>query len=179
MGRLVIRLLGLDPGLRATGWGLIDVDGNTLSAVANGTVKANDKLQMAERLHHIFSEIGKVIGAYQPGECAIEETFVNKNPTSTLKLGHARAAAMLAAAEAGLPVCEYTPNAVKKAVVGAGHAGKEQVASMVKMLLPGAAAESADAADALAVAICHAHHRATNVRMAEAVAASQAVGQNR
>lgn len=159
--------------MRATGWGMIDVDGNTLSAVANGTVKADSKAPMSERLHHIFSEIGKVISAHQPGECAIEETFVNKNPTSTLKLGHARAAAMLAAAEAGLPVFEYTPNAVKKSVVGAGHADKDQVAAMVKMLLPGAEAESADAADALAVAICHAHHRATNVRMTEALAAGQ------
>lgn len=157
--------------MRATGWGLIDVDGNRLSAVANGVVKADGKASMSERLHYIFSEIGKVITTHAPGECAIEETFVNKNPTSTLKLGHARAAAMLAAAEAGLPVSEYTPNAVKKSVVGAGHADKDQVQAMVKMLLPGAGAESADAADALAVAICHAHHRATNVRMAEAVAA--------
>lgn len=149
------------------------MDGNRLSAVANGVVKADDKAPMAERLHQIFTEVGKIITLHKPGECAIEETFVNKNPTSTLKLGHARAASMLAAAEAGLPVFEYTPNAVKKSVVGAGHADKDQVQAMVKMLLPGANAESADAADALAVAICHAHHRATTARMTEALAAGQ------
>ncbi|MBT7450819.1 MAG: crossover junction endodeoxyribonuclease RuvC, partial [Rhodospirillaceae bacterium] len=110
-----MRLLGLDPGLRATGWGIVDADGNTLSAVANGTVCPDDKAPLAERLHFIFSEVSKVIRDHEPNECAIEETFVNKNPTSTLKLGHARAAAMLSAAEAGLLVAEYTPNAVKKA----------------------------------------------------------------
>lgn len=155
------------------------MDGNRLSAIANGVVKAPENLPMAERLQCIFSEVGKVIATHGPGECAIEETFVNKNPTSTLKLGHARAASMLAAAEAGLPVFEYTPNAVKKSVVGAGHADKDQVQAMVKMLLPGADAKTADAADALAVAICHAHHRATNVRMAEALKTQKIGGQAR
>lgn len=158
---MAIRLLGLDPGLRHTGWGVIDVDGNALSAVASGTVSAEQFLTMAQRLHCIFQGITAVIEEYQPGECAIEETFVNRNPVSTLKLGHARAAAMLAAAEAGLEVNEYSPNAVKKSVVGAGHADKGQVSAMVNMLLPSAKPETADAADALAVAICHVHHRAT------------------
>jgi crossover junction endodeoxyribonuclease RuvC len=167
---VAIRLLGLDPGLRATGWGIVDADGNTLSAVANGTVCPDDKAPLAERLHFIFSEVSKVIRDHEPNECAIEETFVNKNPTSTLKLGHARAAAMLSAAEAGLLVAEYTPNAVKKAVVGAGHAGKQQVEAMVRMLLPGHAPESSDAADALAVAICHAHHRVSADRLSKAIA---------
>ena len=170
---MAIRLLGLDPGLRATGWGIVDADGNTLSAVANGTGCANDKAPLAERLHFIFSEVGKIIRDHEPNECAIEETFVNKNPASTLKLGHARAAAMLSAAEAGLLVVEYTPNAVKKAVVGAGHAGKQQVEAMVRMLLPGHAPESSDAADALAVAICHAHHRVSADRMSKAIAGGQ------
>ena len=170
---MAIRLLGLDPGLRATGWGIIDADGNRLSAVSNGTIRANDSAPLADRLHYIFTELGRVIGDHGPNECAIEETFVNKNPMSTLKLGHARAAGVLAAAEAGLPVFEYTPNAVKKAVVGAGHAGKEQVAAMIKMLLPGAGAESSDAADALAVAVCHAHHRVSSDRLAQAIAGGQ------
>lgn len=167
---VTIRLLGLDPGLRATGWGIVDADGNALSAVANGTVRADAKVPLSERLHFIFSEIGKVIVEHGPQECAIEETFVNKNPTSTLILGHARAAAMLAAAEAGLMVGEYTPNAVKKAVVGAGHADKQQIDAMVRMLLPGHVPHSADAADALAVAICHAHHRVSNERLKVAIA---------
>ncbi len=167
---MTIRLLGLDPGLRATGWGIIDADGNRLSAVVNGTIRALDTAPMADRLHHIFSELVSIISEYQPLECAIEETFVNKNPVSTLKLGHARAAAMLAAAESQVPVFEYTPNAVKKAVVGAGHADKIQVQAMVKMLLPGADAHSADAADALAVAICHAHHRGISDKLARAIA---------
>ena len=170
---MAIRLLGLDPGLRATGWGIVDADGNALSAVANGTVCADEKAPLAERLHFIFSEVGKIIRDHEPDECAIEETFVNKNPTSTLKLGHARAAAMLSAAEAGLRVAEYTPNAVKKAVVGAGHAGKQQVEAMVRMLLPGHVPESSDAADALAVAICHAHHRVSDDRLKKAIAGGQ------
>ena len=170
---MTIRLLGLDPGLRATGWGIIEVDGNRLSAVTNGTIRAPEKVPMADRLHHIFSELTSIIHEHQPNECAIEETFVNKNPLSTLKLGHARAAAMLAAAEKDVPVFEYSPNAVKKSVVGAGHADKSQVQAMVKMLLPGADAHSADAADALAVAICHAHHRGTSDKLAQAIAGGQ------
>ena len=171
---MAIRLLGLDPGLRATGWGVIDVEGNYLSAVANGTVCAPDKDDLATRLQYIFSHLTDIIALHRPNECAIEETFVNKNPASTLKLGHARAAAMLAASNAGLGVSEYTPNAVKKAVVGAGHADKHQVETMVAMLLPGHKAASSDAADALAVAICHAHHRVSNQRLQRAMAAGAA-----
>jgi crossover junction endodeoxyribonuclease RuvC len=167
------RLLGLDPGLRHTGWGIIDVDGNQLTAIASGTVSAEQSLAMPLRLQRIFRGISDVVAEYTPSECAIEETFVNRNPVSTLKLGHARAAAMLAAAEAGLLVSEYSPNAVKKAVVGAGHADKIQVSAMVNMLLPMARPETADAADALAVAICHAHHRTTQERVAAAAGRSR------
>lgn len=170
---MATRLLGLDPGLRHTGWGIIDVDGNQLTAIASGTVSAEQSLAMPLRLQRIFRGISDVVAEYTPSECAIEETFVNRNPVSTLKLGHARAAAMLAAAEAGLLVSEYSPNAVKKAVVGAGHADKIQVSAMVNMLLPMARPETADAADALAVAICHAHHRTTQERVAAAAGRSR------
>lgn len=170
---MATRLLGLDPGLRHTGWGIIDVDGNQLTAIASGTVSAEQSLVMPLRLQRIFRGISDVVAEYTPSECAIEETFVNRNPVSTLKLGHARAAAMLAAAEAGLLVSEYSPNAVKKAVVGAGHADKIQVSAMVNMLLPMARPETADAADALAVAICHAHHRTTQERVAAAAGRSR------
>ncbi len=170
---MTIRLLGLDPGLRATGWGVVDAEGNLLSAVANGTVRTDGKAPLAERLYVIFSAIKEIIREYSPQECAIEETFVNKNPLSTLKLGHARAAAMLAGADANLPVAEYAPNAVKKAIVGAGHADKQQMGAMVRMLLPGHIPESEDAADALAVAICHAHHRVSAERLAKAIAGGQ------
>lgn len=170
---MATRLLGLDPGLRHTGWGIIDVDGNQLTAIASGTVSAEQSLAMPLRLQRIFRGISDVVAEYTPSECAIEETFVNRNPVSTLKLGHARAAAMLAAAEAGLLVSEYSPNAVKKAVVGAGHADKIQVSAMVNMLLPMARPETADAADALAAAICHAHHRTTQERVAAAAGRSR------
>ncbi len=170
---MATRLLGLDPGLRHTGWGIIDVDGNQLTAIASGTVSAEQSLVMPLRLQRLFRGISDVVAEYTPSECAIEETFVNRNPVSTLKLGHARAAAMLAAAEAGLLVSEYSPNAVKKAVVGAGHADKIQVSAMVNMLLPMARPETADAADALAVAICHAHHRTTQERVAAAAGRSR------
>jgi crossover junction endodeoxyribonuclease RuvC len=158
---VAIRLLGLDPGLRHTGWGVIDVDGSAMRAVANGVVSAEQTLPMSERLHFIFRGVAAVIEEHKPDECAIEETFVNRNPVSTLKLGHARAAAMLAAAEADLAVHEYAPNLVKKSIVGTGHADKVQISAMVNMLLPIVKPQTADAADALAVAICHAHHRAT------------------
>lgn len=170
---MAIRLLGLDPGLRTTGWGVIIADGNRLSAVACGIIRPTQQASLADRLHHIFCEVKQVIADYDPGECAIEETFVNKNPVSTLKLGHARAAALLGAVEEGLPVAEYTPNAVKKAVVGAGHADKAQIVAMVQMLLPGAKIESTDAADALAIAVCHAHHRTTQNKLAGAIAVGQ------
>ncbi|SCA56795.1 component of RuvABC resolvasome, endonuclease [Candidatus Terasakiella magnetica] len=156
-----MRLLGLDPGLRITGWGIIDIDGNRMSYIADGAIKTNAKLPLAERLVQLYEGIEEVIKRFGPIEAAVEETFVNKNPNSTLKLGQARGVVMLTPARAGLNVCEYTPNQVKKTVVGAGHAQKEQVQMMVKTLLPAAKIENADAADALAVAICHAQHRNT------------------
>src|SRR5437016_3913148 len=157
-----MRVLGLDPGLRHTGWGVIDVAGNRLSHVADGVAHAPTALPLAERLVALFRQINDVLERYRPDEAAVEETFVNKNPASTLKLGVARGVVLLAPAERGLPVAEYSANLVKKAVVGAGHAEKEQVQQMVRRLLPGCAIEEPDAADALAVAICHAHHAATN-----------------
>ena len=159
-----MRLLGLDPGLRLTGWGVIDVDGNRLRHVAHGVVKVPPDRSLAERLNDLFEGVAAVIAAQQPTEAAVEETFVNANPASTLKLGQARGVVMLAPARAGLPVFEYAATLVKKSVVGTGHAEKSQIAMMVGRLLPGVVA-TADAADALAVAICHAHHRATAKRV--------------
>ena len=156
-----MRVIGLDPGLQNTGWGIIDIDGNRMKHVADGAIKTDRKLSLAERLVQIYEGIELVINRFGPLEAAVEETFVNKNPNSTLKLGQARGVVMLTPARAGLSVAEYTPNQVKKTVVGAGHAQKEQVQMMVKTLLPGAQLETADAADALAVAICHAQHRNT------------------
>ncbi len=160
-----MRLLGIDPGLRHTGWGVIDVDGNRLSHVANGVISADDGLPLAQRLVQIQKGLERVIETHRPDEAAVEETFVNKNPVSTLKLGQARGVALLVPASAGIAVAEYPANKVKKSVTGAGHAAKEQVQMMVGVLLPGSGAANADAADALAVAICHAHHRETNVRI--------------
>jgi crossover junction endodeoxyribonuclease RuvC len=162
LGPGTVRILGLDPGLRHTGWGVIEAQGNRLSFIADGVVQPDPTLTLAERLTVLFFEVQGLVAAYAPDECAIEDTFVNKNPVSTLKLGHARAAAMLAPAAAGIPVAEYKPNLVKKSVVGAGHADKVQVAAMMKILLPGSQATK-DAADALAVAVCHAHHRTSVV----------------
>ena len=161
--RLKVRILGLDPGLRHTGWGIIEAEGNRLSFVADGVVQPNPDLSLAERLRVLFLEVQGLVAAYAPDECAIEDTFVNKNPVSTLKLGHARAAAMLAPAVAGIMVAEYKPNLVKKSVVGAGHADKIQVAAMMRILLPGCTSKN-DAADALAVAVCHAHHRTSALK---------------
>ena len=163
-----MRLLGLDPGLRLTGWGVIDVEGNRLRHVAHGVVKVASDRPLAERLTELFDGVVAVIAAQQPLEAAIEETFVNVNPASTLKLGQARGVVMLAPARAGLQVFEYAANLVKKSVTGAGHADKRQIAMMVGRLLPGVEA-TADAADALAVAICHAHHRATAKRVEAAL----------
>jgi len=163
-----MRLIGLDPGLRLTGWGVIDVEGNRLRHVAHGVVKVAGDRPLAERLAELFEAIAAVVAAQQPLEAAVEETFVNINPGSTLKLGQARGVVMLAPARAGLPVFEYAANLVKKSVTGAGHADKRQIAMMVGVLLPGVEA-SADAADALAVAICHAHHRATAKRVEAAL----------
>jgi crossover junction endodeoxyribonuclease RuvC len=156
-----MRVLGLDPGLRHTGWGVIDVAGNRLSHVADGIVSAPVNLPIGERLVVLFRQLGEVIERFRPDEAAVEETFVNKNANSTLKLGVARGVVLLAPAERGLKVAEYSANMVKKSVVGAGHAEKSQVELMVCRLLPGCTVVKADAADALAVAICHAHHAGT------------------
>jgi crossover junction endodeoxyribonuclease RuvC len=165
-----MRLLGLDPGLRHTGWGVIDVVGNHLSHVADGVVHSRDGRPLAERLVELFRQLNGVIDSYRPDAAAVEETFVNKNPASTLKLGVARGIVLLVPAERGLPVFEYSANLIKKSVVGVGHADKEQVQMMVRRLLPGAALDTPDAADALAVAICHAHHDATQCRWAAGAA---------
>ena len=154
-----IRILGLDPGLRRTGWGVVVVDGARLSHVAHGVITPGESLPFSERLLCLFEGIMAVVEAHQPHEAAIEETFVTANGSSTLKLGHARAAAMLAPARAGLLVAEYAAKVVKKSVVGTGGADKTQVAFMVRRLLPAAGDPCADAADALAVAIAHAHAR--------------------
>ncbi len=154
-----IRILGLDPGLRCTGWGVVSVQGSRLVHVAHGVIRPDDKLALSDRLLVLFDAVCAILEEHRPDEAAIEETFVNTNPSSTLKLGHARAAAMIAPAKAGLLVAEYAATVVKKAVVGTGGADKTQVAFMIKRLLPTAGDPSADAADALAVAICHAHAR--------------------
>lgn len=155
-----MKLLGLDPGLRRTGWGVIRVEGSRLSHIANGMIAPDDTRPMGERLAALHDALIAIIGEHAPDEAAVECTFVNRNPDSTLKLGMARGAVMLAPARLGLPVAEYAPNLIKKSVVGAGHAEKGQIQLMVRALLPGCRIEGADAADALAVAICHAHHRA-------------------
>lgn len=165
-----MRVLGLDPGLRHTGWGVVDVSGNRLVHVADGTVDSDDKAALSDRLVQLHDGLVAVIDRFAPDEAAVEETFVNKNPTSTLKLGLARGVVLLVPARAGLAVAEYGANHVKKSVVGAGHAQKSQVQAMVRMLLPGANISSADAADALAVAICHAHHRQTQAAVSRVAA---------
>ena len=156
---MALRMIGLDPGLRRTGWGVIEVDGSNLVHVASGEVASTVSLPLAERLSQLFDALSAVIKSFGPAEAAVEETFVNKNPSSTLKLGQARGAVMLAPAQAGIPVAEYPANLIKKSLVGNGHADKRQVQTMVSVLLPGAKPKSADASDALAIAICHAHHR--------------------
>lgn len=162
-----MRVIGLDPGLRLTGWGVIDTEGNRLSHVAHGVVRTDEKLPLAERLVALKHGLEAVLEAQRPEAAAVEETLANRNPASTLKLGMARGIALLVPALAGLPVTQYLPMIVKKSVVGTGHAAKEQVAAMIAALLPGSGAASADAADALAVAICHAHHAATRVHWGE------------
>lgn len=168
-----MRLLGLDPGLRFTGWGVIDVEGNRLKHVANGTLKSTASKTIAERLLELHDGVLEIIEAHRPGEAAVEETFVNKNPESTLKLGLARGAVLLAPAKMGLRVTEYAPNRVKKTVVGAGHANKEQVQVMVTKLLPDCAFDTPDAADALAVAVCHAHFAQSRHAFGEQVGVSR------
>lgn len=157
--RTATRIIGIDPGLRHTGWGIVAIEGAHLSYIACGAVEPSPKADLADRLAAIHEGLRQVIHDHQPHEAAVEETFLNKDPRSTLKLGAARGVAMLVPAQAGLKVAEYAPNQVKKSVVGAGHAEKEQIRMMVKVLLPKAEFRTDDMADALAIAICHAHHR--------------------
>ena len=159
MTNAATRILGLDPGLRRTGWGVVTADGSRLRWIAHGVIAPPEAAPLSERLLFLLEGVGDVCAAHDCDEAAIEEVFVNMNPASTLKLGHARAAVMLAPARHGLSVAEYSPNLIKKAVVGAGHADKAQIAFMVKRLLPSAGDVKADAADALAVAITHAQMR--------------------
>lgn len=154
-----IRIIGIDPGLRHTGWGVVESLGNSLHFIASGTVKSDAKMDLASRLCQLHEGLTSVLRSFMPHEAAVEHTFVNKDATATLKLGQARGIALLAPAQAGLPVSEYAPNAVKKAVIGVGHGEKQQIHMMVKVLMPRASFDSSDAADALAIAICHAHHR--------------------
>lgn len=168
--RSVIRILGIDPGSAATGWGVVDVDGPRLSFVAAGVIRPRREDSRANKLASIVEALRRLIEAHRPDEAAVEETFVNANPRDALVLGEARGAALVAAAEAGLEVAEYATNAVKKAVVGRGHAEKAQVKSMTRVLLPAAGDQPADAADALAVAICHAHSRGARALMRKAAA---------
>lgn len=154
-----IRILGIDPGLRRTGWGLIEADGNRLIHVACGSVETSERAALGERLVAIHDGLIAVIERYAPQEAAVENTFVNANAAATLKLGQARGIAMLVPARAGLSVAEYAPNLVKKTIVGAGHGEKAQIRMMIGVLLPKADPQSEDAADALAIAVCHAHHR--------------------
>ncbi|MCA1952360.1 MAG: crossover junction endodeoxyribonuclease RuvC [Hyphomicrobiales bacterium] len=153
------RIIGIDPGLRHTGWGVIAVEGTRLSYIACGAVEPSPAADLADRLAAIHEGLRGVIQEHAPEEAAVEETFLNKDPRATLKLGAARGVAMLVPAQAGLRVAEYAPNQIKKAVVGAGHAEKAQIRMMVKVLLPKAEFRTDDMADALAIAICHAHHR--------------------
>ena len=159
MGRQPIRILGIDPGLRRTGWGVIESDGNRLIPIACGSVETSERSALGERLVAIHDGLIRVIEDHGPHEAAVEQTFVNSNASATLKLGQARGVAMLAPARCGLTVAEYAPNLVKKTIVGAGHGEKAQIRMMIGVLLPRADPQSEDAADALAIAVCHAHHR--------------------
>src|SRR3984957_433376 len=160
-----VRILGIDPGLRRTGWGVIEIDGNRLTFIACGSVEPLESPPLASRLLATHQGVAPVLGDFRPMEAAVEQTFVNKDGVATLKLGQARGVAMLAPAMSGIPVAEYAPNQVKKAVVGAGHADKAQILMMLKILLPKADPKTPDAADALAVAVTHAHHRQSTARL--------------
>jgi crossover junction endodeoxyribonuclease RuvC len=165
----VIRILGIDPGSGATGWGLIESDGPRLSFLAAGVIRPKKALSRGGRLAAIHEGLGGLIAEWTPAEAAIEETFVNASPRDALVLGEARGVALLAPALAGLSVAEYAANTIKKSVVGKGHAEKSQVAAMVRVLLPASGAQGPDAADALAVAICHAHHRGAALMLKRAI----------
>jgi crossover junction endodeoxyribonuclease RuvC len=170
--RGAIRIVGIDPGLRRTGWGVIDTDGVKLGYVACGSVTSDSGGSLGDRLRQLFDGLSEVLAQLAPVEAAIEQTFVNRDGAATLKLGQARGIAMLVPALHGLLIAEYAPNAVKKTVVGAGHSDKDQIRAMVKCLLPRAKPDSADAADALAIAITHAHSRAWT-KLAESIAAAE------
>jgi crossover junction endodeoxyribonuclease RuvC len=159
MGSRPIRILGIDPGLRRTGWGMIECEGNRLIFIACGSVETNDRAALSARLVTIHDGLARVVDEFRPDEAAVEATFVNKDAAATLKLGQARGIAMLIPARAGLPVSEYAPNLVKKTIVGTGHGEKTQIRMMIGVLLPKADPQSEDAADALAIAVTHAHHR--------------------
>ncbi len=154
-----IRILGIDPGLRRTGWGIVEIAGNRLGFLGCGSVATNDKDSLAARLLTIHDGLMRILDEFRPDEAAVEQTFVNNNAAATLKLGQARGIAMVVPARAGVPVAEYAPNLVKKSIVGAGHGDKAQVRMMIGVLLPKADPASDDAADALAIAVTHAHHR--------------------
>lgn len=164
-----MRLLGLDPGLQRTGWGMVDAHGNHVRFLAAGVVVTDPERSLAERLDDLYRGLREVLHLHRPDAAAVEETVVNVNAKSSLKLGHARGVVLLVAAHAGLEVAEYASKTVKRAVVGTGGAEKRQVAMMVQTLLPGCGRATADAADALAVALCHAHHHATASRLAAAL----------
>jgi crossover junction endodeoxyribonuclease RuvC len=159
MSAKAIRIIGIDPGLRRTGWGIVEAEGSRLGYVASGLVTSDEEGELAYRLRELYEGLSRVIAAFAPQEAAVEETFVNKDARATLKLGQARGMALLAPAQQGLRVAEYPPNVIKKTVTGTGHGEKRQIAAMVGFLLPKARFESADEADALAIAICHASHR--------------------
>jgi len=154
-----VRIVGIDPGLRSTGWGIIDSEANRLIYLASGTVSSNSKHSLAERLEQLFSGLSRVVEEWCPDEASVETTFVNRDAASALKLGQARGIALVVPALVGISVSEYAPNLIKKTVVGAGHADKSQIRAMIEHLLPRAEPDSEDATDALAVAITHAHHR--------------------
>lgn len=164
-----LRILGIDPGLGATGWGVIELAGSRLVHIANGTIVSNARSALAQRLVEVEVGLLDVLDLHAPDTAAVEQAFVARDAAAALKLGHARAVALLVAARAGLPVAEYAPNRIKKSVVGAGHAAKTQIALMVEMLLPGAKPGTEHAADALAIAICHAHSGGADERIAAAL----------
>jgi crossover junction endodeoxyribonuclease RuvC len=163
-----IRILGIDPGLRRTGWGVVDAQGNRLSFVACGSVDTDERADLATRLVTIHDGLARVIDTFRPAEAAVEATFVNRDAAATLKLGQARGIALLVPGRAGLAVAEYAPNVVKKSIVGAGHGEKAQIRMMIAVLLPKADPQTEDAADALAIAVTHAHHRRSAVLRAAA-----------
>ena len=171
-----IRIIGIDPGLRRTGWGIVEADGVRLTYVASGLITSNADDDLAYRLRELYEGLVAVIASFSPQEAAVEETFVNKDARATLKLGQARGIALLAPAQKGLRVAEYPPNVVKKTVTGTGHGEKRQIAAMIGFLLPKAKFESADEADALAIAICHASHRGSAQLLATRSARREVVG---